>query len=68
MLTLVHSTTVEGMTATMPGLSLAPTYLYLDDEGSTRWQGEASVLPMLDLLVERPKFRPHPQVGRKSMN
>ena len=43
----------ECMTDTIWGHSLAPTYLYLDDEGSTRWQGEASGLPMLDLLVEQ---------------
>ena len=29
------------------------SYLYLDDQGSTRWQGETSGLPLLDLLVER---------------
>lgn len=34
-------------------LSLSPSYLYLDDEGYTRWQGETSGLPLLDLLVQR---------------
>lgn len=33
-------------------LSLTHSYLYLDDEGSTRWQGESSGLPLLDLLLE----------------
>jgi len=33
--------------------SLPASYLYFDDEGYTRWQGEASGLPVLDLLVER---------------
>jgi hypothetical protein len=33
--------------------SLAASYLYFDDEGYTRWQGETSGLPLLDLLVER---------------
>lgn len=33
--------------------SLAPSYLYLDDEGYMRWQGETSGLPLLDLLVDR---------------
>jgi hypothetical protein len=33
--------------------SVAPSYLYFDDEGSTRWQGETSCLPLLDSLVER---------------
>ena len=34
-------------------MTLSPSYLYLDDEGYTRWQGESSGLPLLDLLVER---------------
>lgn len=34
-------------------LSLSASYLYYDDEGYTRWQGETSGLPLLDLLVER---------------
>jgi hypothetical protein len=34
-------------------LNLASSYLYFDDEGSTRWQGETSGLPLLDLLVDR---------------
>ena len=34
-------------------MSLSPSYLYLDDEGYTRWQGETSGLPLLDMLVER---------------
>ncbi|KAL1742740.1 fungal-specific transcription factor domain-containing protein [Schizophyllum fasciatum] len=33
-------------------LSLNATYLYVDDEGYTRWQGETSGMPLLDLLVE----------------
>ena len=33
--------------------SLLASYLYFDDEGYTRWQGETSGLPLLDLLVER---------------
>lgn len=33
--------------------SLTASYLYFDDEGCTRWQGEASGLPFLDLLAER---------------
>ncbi|CAL1710383.1 unnamed protein product [Somion occarium] len=36
-------------------MSLAASYLYFDDEGYTRWQGETSGLPLLDLLVERHK-------------
>ncbi|KAG9009417.1 hypothetical protein FRB94_012074 [Tulasnella sp. JGI-2019a] len=31
---------------------LASSYLYLDDQGSTRWQGEMSGFPLLDLLIE----------------
>jgi hypothetical protein len=34
-------------------ISLAASYLYFDDEGYTRWQGETSGLPVLDLLLER---------------
>lgn len=34
-------------------MSLTASYLYFDDEGCTRWQGETSGLPVLDLLVER---------------
>lgn len=33
--------------------AVSPSYLYLDDEGYTRWQGETSGLPLLDFLVER---------------
>ncbi|KAF6742567.1 fungal-specific transcription factor domain-containing protein [Ephemerocybe angulata] len=33
-------------------MSLTASYLYFDDEGYTRWQGETSGLPVLDLLVE----------------
>lgn len=33
--------------------SLTASYLYFDDEGYTRWQGETSGLPVLDLLVEK---------------
>lgn len=33
--------------------SLTASYLYFDDEGYTRWQGETSGLPLLDLLAER---------------
>jgi hypothetical protein len=36
-------------------MALSPSYLYFDDEGYTRWQGEASGLPLLDLLVEQHK-------------
>lgn len=37
-------------------MSLSPNYLYFDDEGYTRWQGETSGLPVLDLLLERRKI------------
>lgn len=49
--------------------SLTASYLYFDDEGYTRWQGEASGLPVLDLLVERhtpasnAEQRSHPESG-----
>ncbi|OJA12560.1 hypothetical protein AZE42_07878 [Rhizopogon vesiculosus] len=32
--------------------AISASYLYFDDEGYTRWQGETSGLPLLDLLVE----------------
>lgn len=32
--------------------SLSASYLYFDHEGYTRWQGETSGLPLLDLLLE----------------
>lgn len=44
---------VDGMANAMAEMTLSPTYLYWDDEGFTRWQGAASGLPLLDLLVER---------------
>ncbi|EGN94452.1 hypothetical protein SERLA73DRAFT_163042 [Serpula lacrymans var. lacrymans S7.3] len=31
---------------------MSASYLYFDDEGYTRWQGETSGLPLLDLLLE----------------
>ncbi|KIK63427.1 hypothetical protein GYMLUDRAFT_41111 [Collybiopsis luxurians FD-317 M1] len=41
-------------------LSLTASYLYFDDEGYTRWQGETSGLPLLDLLIERKPLPPDP--------
>lgn len=54
-----------------PKTSLSASYLYFDDEGYTRWQGESSGLPILDLLLENhgaarsddfsnPTAQPHP--------
>jgi len=34
-------------------MSLITSYLYYDDEGCTRWQGETSGLPILGLLADR---------------
>ena len=45
-------------------MSLASSYLYFDDEGYTRWQAEASGLPILDLLVERHAVVPKPDPDR----
>jgi hypothetical protein len=39
-------------------MSLSSSYLYVDDEGFTRWQGETSGLPILDLLIERHHLPP----------
>lgn len=41
-------------------MSLSASYLYIDDEGYTRWQGETSGLPLLDLLVEN-----HPSTTKR---
>jgi len=43
----------DSVAAGIANVTLSPTYLYWDDEGFTRWQGAASGLPLLDLLVER---------------
>lgn len=34
-------------------MSLAPSFHYRDNQGETRWQGETSGLPLLDMLIER---------------
>lgn len=47
-------------------MSLSPSYLYFDDEGHTRWQGETSGLPLLDLLVERHAVLNKPDPDRSS--
>ncbi|KAF9223071.1 hypothetical protein BS17DRAFT_782325 [Gyrodon lividus] len=52
------------------------SYLYFDDEGYTRWQGETSGLPLLDLLVENhtpvdsetEKSTPDPNWARNQSN
>jgi hypothetical protein len=48
-----HTIAVEQSSDDTARLSLSPSYLYVDDEGYTRWQGQTSGLPLLDLLVER---------------
>jgi len=64
---LFRSSPPEGVTPTVPGcansaerfagsirrMPLSPSYMYLDDAGYPRWQGETSGLPFLDSLVER---------------
>lgn len=54
---------IDSMTSGATSMALSPTYLYWDDEGFTRWQGAASGLPLLDLLVERN----HPQLTAPSV-
>jgi len=44
-------------------MSLSSSYLYVDDEGFTRWQGETSGLPILDLLIERHHSSPKNEHG-----
>jgi hypothetical protein len=46
-------------------MSLSSSYLYVDDEGFTRWQGETSGLPILDLLIERHHSSPIKELGSK---
>ena len=65
---LLRRSPPEGATSTCPGaadptgekflgsgrrVGLSPSYMYLDDAGYPRWQGETSGLPFLDSLVER---------------
>lgn len=57
-----HAHHPDQATAGSSRMSLTSSYLYFDDEGYTRWQGETSGLPVLDLLVERhtpPNNREH---------
>lgn len=46
------SSPIEDLTEHPSSMSVSASYLYFDDEGYTRWQGETSGLPLLDLLVE----------------
>lgn len=52
-LDLNHKMTPDQLAEEASHMSLTASYLYFDDEGYTRWQGETSGLPVLDLLVER---------------
>jgi len=45
-------------------MSLSSSYLYFDDEGYTRWQGETSGLPLLDVLIERHNMTNNPDPER----
>lgn len=47
------STSADQLADDVNRMSLSASYLYIDDEGYTRWQGETSGLPLLDLLQER---------------
>lgn len=44
---------VDGLSEQVGRMSISASYLYFDDEGYTRWQGETSGLPLLDLLVDQ---------------
>ncbi|KAG6333103.1 hypothetical protein ID866_5986 [Astraeus odoratus] len=46
------SPTIEQLPEEPARSSLSASYLYFDHEGFTRWQGETSGLPLLDLLLE----------------
>src|SRR5882724_8692696 len=41
-----------------PRLSLSHSYMYFDEQGCKRWQGETSGLPLLDLLFDRSPAAP----------
>lgn len=51
--TIGDASTLVSPTEETARMSLSSSYLYVDDEGFTRWQGETSGLPILDLLIER---------------
>ncbi|TFY62298.1 hypothetical protein EVJ58_g3957 [Rhodofomes roseus] len=55
---------VDNLTDDSARMSLSSSYLYFDDEGYTRWQGETSGLPLLDLLVERHNMAVKPDLER----
>ncbi|KAF7975571.1 hypothetical protein HWV62_9271 [Athelia sp. TMB] len=46
------SISVDDLVEQTSKMSLSASYLYFDDEGYTRWQGETSGFPLLDLLLE----------------
>lgn len=46
------SSPTDDLTERTSRMALSASYLYIDDEGYTRWQGETSGLPLLDLLME----------------
>ena len=54
---LAHQDPTDSLAEETSRMSLTASYLYFDDEGYTRWQGETSGLPVLDLLVERHRVR-----------
>ena len=49
----ISSAPVDQLADDVARMSLSASYLYFDDEGYTRWQGETSGLPLLDLMLER---------------
>lgn len=51
--TMSSGSNADGMAEETARMSMHSSYLYLDDEGYTRWQGETSGLPICDLLIER---------------
>jgi hypothetical protein len=52
---------LDELTEATARLAIAPSYLYIDEQGSPRWQGESSGLPLLEMLVEREKSPTPPQ-------
>ena len=43
---------VERLEREMSGMNLSPGFIYLDEQGMTKWQGATSGFPLLELLAE----------------
>lgn len=50
---LSTATSIDQLAEDTARMSIAPSFHYRDNQGETRWQGETSGLPLLDMLMER---------------